>query len=324
MSYTGNKPEFSVLDVETFPTNGVLTSFTLKYKAGGPNAIDVYINNVWQEPFEAYGLVGKELSFDEAPPTGELVVRYKAIEGVTQYGKTVSDEANPNTIVERRSDGSIAATSSTENGSVLVKGDYGIGGNVVPLVGSIDSTDIPNGLYLVGPSNAGRSKPYTFGYLQVIGEGTSGIKHIIHSVSNPESYCSQYISGSGWTAWGKNFNSFNILGTVSQSGGTPTGAIIQRGSNANGEFTRFADGTLRVWAALTSTGNILTWSFPSIFISGTVICSGNSGGNAGNNCLVSFSPPSPTAVGVALLNAHLNSYANAGIPFGGIADGRWF
>ena len=35
----------------------------------------------------------------------------------------------------------------------------------------------------------------------------------------------------------------NILGTVSQSGGVPTGAIIQRGSNANGEFVRYADGT---------------------------------------------------------------------------------
>ena len=36
----------------------------------------------------------------------------------------------------------------------------------------------------------------------------------------------------------------NILGTVAQSAGVPTGAIIQRGSNANGEFVRFADGTL--------------------------------------------------------------------------------
>lgn len=34
-----------------------------------------------------------------------------------------------------------------------------------------------------------------------------------------------------------------ILGTVSQSGGTPTGAIIERGSNANGEYVKFADGT---------------------------------------------------------------------------------
>ena len=36
----------------------------------------------------------------------------------------------------------------------------------------------------------------------------------------------------------------NILGTVSESGGVPTGAIIERGSNANGEFVKYADGTL--------------------------------------------------------------------------------
>ena len=35
-----------------------------------------------------------------------------------------------------------------------------------------------------------------------------------------------------------------ILGTVSQSGGVPTGAVIERGSNANGEYVKFADGTM--------------------------------------------------------------------------------
>ncbi|NCU31322.1 hypothetical protein EOM57_06105, partial [Candidatus Saccharibacteria bacterium] len=35
-----------------------------------------------------------------------------------------------------------------------------------------------------------------------------------------------------------------ILGTVSQSSGSPTGAIIESGSNANGEYVKFADGTM--------------------------------------------------------------------------------
>lgn len=35
----------------------------------------------------------------------------------------------------------------------------------------------------------------------------------------------------------------SILGTVSQTAGVPTGAVIERGSNSNGEFVRFADGT---------------------------------------------------------------------------------
>ncbi|WP_244858229.1 hypothetical protein [Pseudomonas sp. PP3] len=36
----------------------------------------------------------------------------------------------------------------------------------------------------------------------------------------------------------------NILGSVSQSAGVPTGAVIERGSNANGEWTKYADGTM--------------------------------------------------------------------------------
>jgi hypothetical protein len=72
----------------------------------------------------------------------------------------------------------------------------------------------------------------------------------------------------------------NILGTVSQSGGVPTGAIIQRGSNANGEFVRYADGTqvcFKVQAGIPAnslgTGTLsdmyrsdgITWDYPSSF-----------------------------------------------------------
>ena len=39
------------------------------------------------------------------------------------------------------------------------------------------------------------------------------------------------------------YNTGNLVGTVSQSGGDPTGAVIERGSNSNGEYVRFADGT---------------------------------------------------------------------------------
>lgn len=35
----------------------------------------------------------------------------------------------------------------------------------------------------------------------------------------------------------------NLLGGVAQSGGLPTGAVIERGQNANGAYVRFADGT---------------------------------------------------------------------------------
>ena len=45
-------------------------------------------------------------------------------------------------------------------------------------------------------------------------------------------------------AAGEMYNQGNILGTVSESSGVPTGAIIERGSNANGEYVKYADGTM--------------------------------------------------------------------------------
>lgn len=56
-------------------------------------------------------------------------------------------------------------------------------------------------------------------------------------------YNSGRSAGDEWSNWAELYHNENILGTVSQSGGAPTGGIIQRGSNSNGEFVRFADGT---------------------------------------------------------------------------------
>ena len=62
-----------------------------------------------------------------------------------------------------------------------------------------------------------------------------------------------------------------LLGTVSQSGGVPTGAIIERGTNANGDYTKFADGTLvcsiRTLAVPYAAANYLAanWTFPATF-----------------------------------------------------------
>lgn len=44
----------------------------------------------------------------------------------------------------------------------------------------------------------------------------------------------------------------DMVGPVSQSGGTPTGAIIERGANASGNYTKYADGTLECWGTLDS------------------------------------------------------------------------
>ena len=64
----------------------------------------------------------------------------------------------------------------------------------------------------------------------------------------------------------------SIIGTVSETAGVPTGAIIESGSNANGEYTKFADGTLicRLPSQPTTflnTSNLkVDWSYPVPFL----------------------------------------------------------
>jgi hypothetical protein len=80
------------------------------------------------------------------------------------------------------------------------------------------------------------------------------------------------------------YNQSNILGTVSESSGVPTGAIIESGSNANGEFVKYADGTMvctrRVNQSVTlAAGGNYAFDFPSAFSSvpTTLVVGGSAG-----------------------------------------------
>lgn len=79
-----------------------------------------------------------------------------------------------------------------------------------------------------------------------------------------------------------------VVGTVSQSGGVPTGAIVERGSNSNGDFMRLVDGTQFCWSPnftidVTSAvgssyrGTSVTWTYPASFVATPNINPGNSG-----------------------------------------------
>jgi hypothetical protein len=80
----------------------------------------------------------------------------------------------------------------------------------------------------------------------------------------------------------------DILGTVSESGGVPTGSIIERGSNANGEYVRFADGTQicvsKISVDVTSTA-LQTASLPAIFAGNPISVSASNVDNSANSAL---------------------------------------
>jgi hypothetical protein len=136
------------------------------------------------------------------------------------------------------------------------------------------------------------------------------------------------------------FRRGNILGTVSQTGGVPKGAVIQRGSGANGEFVRFADGTQICTHALpvgsiialgsgTYAGpyrtNTTTWTFPATFavaprVGATPLCNTSSIRNlsAGSATVISTTSAQVIVSRVSSDNFDIAFTADC------IAVGRWF
>jgi hypothetical protein len=143
-------------------------------------------------------------------------------------------------------------------------------------------------------------------------------------------------SGAGWSPWRRDYHAGNIIGTVSQSGGVPTGAGFEAGANASGVYVRFADGSQICWhsesaageqATSQGIGNIFrspesrSFTFPASFSTppkvtpdairtAGVVWPAQGSGSISNN---SFS-------GVFLMSATSNGAGRLGY----IAVGRWF
>src|SRR5574337_644554 len=113
-------------------------------------------------------------------------------------------------------------------------------------------------------------------------------------------------------------------GTVSQSGGIPTGAIIERGGNANGDYTRFSDGTqicevsvtMPLWAAGASSSAV--WTFPAAFSASPRVV----------DIIVTINPHLFNASAVVASATTADLYAGGSVSASGaifaFAIGRWY
>ena len=133
----------------------------------------------------------------------------------------------------------------------------------------------------------------------------------------------------------------SILGTVSQSGGVPTGAIIQRGSGVNGKFVRYADGTQICWTTIDAGNSAangdgtfsspyrsasFTWSFPAAFEGAPVVAGAVSGDDNGIIRTHIFSLRFVTATEIAQARVVRIGSGDANFPVIAhiVAIGRWF
>jgi hypothetical protein len=114
----------------------------------------------------------------------------------------------------------------------------------------------------------------------------------------------------------------NILATVTQSAGVPTGGIIESGSNANGEFTKFADGTMICrFTVTTSTSGATTKTLPATFIDTNYKAVGGTMNNSSaTDFTAKFSSPSTTTIAAVLTS---NGSLIAGT-VQATAIGQWF
>jgi hypothetical protein len=127
------------------------------------------------------------------------------------------------------------------------------------------------------------------------------------------------------------------VGAVSETDGIPTGAIVQSGSNANGSFVRWADGTQichhRITLGFVSGASLYAaWTFPQSFsaaptVLATVIDHGTYAMGRGSLGAGGVDNP-PTTTGAEIFQsrdpAAANFVAGNTIDYSVMAVGRWY
>lgn len=116
-------------------------------------------------------------------------------------------------------------------------------------------TSIGKVLIAIADAAAGRA---------AISAAKSGANSDITSLSALSTPLSLNQGGTGKTSMGA-----ASVGTTSQSAGVPTGAIIEKGSNAQGSYVRYADGTQICWREV-GTGSAMNNAVGSVYNSGAV------------------------------------------------------
>jgi hypothetical protein len=135
--------------------------------------------------------------------------------------------------------------------------------------------------------------------------------------------------GTGATSMGA-----GAVGAVTQSAGIPTGAIVESGSNANGNYIKYADGTMICTRVVSGTynvnnafgslwyANIASQAFAATFIA-VPICNVASVYGIGAVMWGAGTLATTTGSGgLTIISA--SSFASAALTISLVAIGRWF
>lgn len=160
-------------------------------------------------------------------------------------------------------DTSIATTAFVRAAMAL----FGLGTDAMPPHNDLNALTTA-GMYQFNNPTSG-FPGFNYGAVLVLARATNEVVQIAWDIVTETQVSRKFIGGT-WSPWRAAYHTANILGTASQSGGVPTGAIIERGSNANGEYVRFADGTqICTTAQRTYAIGALDLPWPAAFFAGT-------------------------------------------------------
>ena len=149
---------------------------------------------------------------------------------------------------------------------------------------------------------------------------------IVGSGYDASIYIRSRASAEDWKPWYRQYSQYNILGTVSQSSGVPTGAVIERGSNSNGDYVKFADGTLIATFNASLSSGSYTWTYPVAFASAPQVSAIQVVGTATDLVSTTCSTPGTSSVTI-YGNISTNSGTSWAASTSAIrltAIGRWF
>jgi len=232
-----------------------------------------------------------------------------------------------------------SSTLDSTAGKGLIVGGFGLGGKNAT-ISDADALLI-TGMYTV-PSTwtgspfagtNGNNQGYLFHQQWDIANNNYAIQDF-SNVNNIWAHFRRRKDAGVWGAWYSVYDQKNILGAVSQSSGVATGAVIERGSNANGEFVKFADGTMictRQWSASLAVTTIyaegyygvIPWTYPATFSTihhGSL--TGKSSGRLAFMCGLADNAFSTTTINFYLFD--IDASHTATYLMGAFAIGRWF
>lgn len=199
---------------------------------------------------------------------------------------------------------------------------------------------IVTGFHAIDGSNANWAWPGNGGSL-VVSKFGGYVNHIAFKSGDPNGLTATRIYNQAtrlWGPWAYTYNRKNVVGAVSQSGGTPTNAIIERGSNVNGDYVKFADGTMICWRIYRDTSHTTT-AMGAVFqksIIGVAKPAAFAGDNVeshvalyqtGDTSTVRWTGNSGNGVSTVSWNFHsitTTAVSAISVSFGLIAVGRWF